>query len=197
MAINCKEVYEYNLIYFGLEKQKIIDNLFEELSNINFDIIKESYNHKIVPAINEDIQEKNESIQSKFLVVTYSDFIVIYYILLVNHVQKLYRMPIKLIKLKFIKQELPQNVHTLNYNIQDITILDQDIFLETLVETNTSTDILSSLLFMKTLNSELIDYKIRQNIIPEFREEKLSKLLTYENIKCNSKNDILSQLENI
>ena len=197
VEINFKQVYEYNMIYFGNNENKIIDNLKNTLENIDLTHIKESFNHKIVPALKEDCQEKNESICGQFLLVKHHNCVIIYLILLVNHVQKLYRMPIKIIKLKFSDTDIPSKTKIMNFNSQDLIISNQDVFLETLNETNSQTEMISSLLFMKTLNSPCIDYKIRQEIIPDIRSDDLDKIITYKNIQRFSREEILEKLQSL
>ena len=191
--INYPQVYEYNMIYFGNKKEEVTRDLLDRLSTINFDQIQESYNCKIVPAMKSDII-KGEKLSHNFLYKEEKNYIIIYFVLLVNHVQKLYRIPIQLIKLKFVPGDMPSETQKLHYNSQDIFISDQDVFLETLVETSSLSEVVNSLLFMQTLTSDKIDYKIRHKVIPDLKIKNIDEIITYKNMKNSSLNEILKKL---
>ena len=194
MEINYSQVYEYNMIYFGQNREQLIKDLLHRLSEVNFDKIKESYNCKIVPAIESDLRS-GERISKNFLVRENNNIITVSFMLLVNHVQTLYRMPVQFIKLKFLDKKIPNEIQTLNYNSQTIFISNQDVFLETLVEADNLSEVVSTLLFMKTLDTEHIDYKVRQQIVPNVRAQNINDIITYQNFKEHSLDEILKKLE--
>ena len=137
---------------------------------------------------------KGEKLSHNFLYKEEKNYIIIYFILLVNHVQKLYRIPVQLIKLKFVPDDMPNETQKLHYNSQDIFISNQDVFLETLVETSSLPEVVNSLLFMQTLTSDKIDYKIRHKVIPNMKIKNIDEIITYKNMKNSSLNKILKNL---
>ena len=190
--VNYNTAYEHNMIYFG--SGNIVKELLTILK-VDFKTIQENYNHKIVAATDDDAPSKYEYVSNGFLVdASRPGEVCVYTILLVNHIQVLYRMPIRIIKLKFIDSDMPADIQKLTYHSQEINISNQDVFLETLVETNSPVDIFRTLLFMKSLNSNKINYNIRQDIIPALKEDTINQMLTYQNVKHATREDILHKL---
>lgn len=197
LGFNYSQVYEYNIVSFDENGQHNITELLKILQDADFSEINECFNAKLVPAEKDDIKSDTDYIKNHFLISHNKEHIEIYVILLINHVQKLYRKPIRIIKMKTIDTLPPKNIDYVAYNTKSISISNQNPLLETVVESKDIPSLVESLLFIKSLNSDQIDYKIRQNIVQEVKYKKIDDIVTYNNLCVKSWDNLVQDIENI
>ncbi len=195
--LNYSYVFEYNFVFFGNKREELNSDLMKILYNVPFSHIPEKYNVKIVAASEEDLRGEDDAIISGFLVEETTSYLYVFAILLINHVQILHRIPVRIIKIKYVesKPEYKHQMQIVNYNTKNVLVSNQDLLIESVSEAHSVCKLIECMMYLQSLNDENIDYKIRSS--QKINSNKINNFLTYGNLFNKTLNEVIDNVYSI